>query len=288
VTTVEQLAVQVRQWRLIVNTSQAASSPELADRTRQLLRERVTATDARRRRIDREVVILNMPMAESVARRFRRRGLPFEDLVQVAFLGLTKAVKGYDPAQGDDFLRYAVPTVSGEIKRHFRDAGWVIRPPRRIQELRAAISTVSEQLAQELGRSPRMSEIAHRVGVPVDEVAEALVCDGCYSPSSLDERGSEDDGVPRGDLIGSADADLDRVELLRTLGPLCRRLGARDRRILYLRFFKGWTQREIAAELDVTQMQVSRLLSSILGTLRAGLADQESATGPTSARVSAA
>jgi RNA polymerase sigma factor (sigma-70 family) len=183
VTTVEQLAVQVRQWRLIVNTSQAASSPELADRTRQLLRERVTATDARRRRIDREVVILS---------------------------------------------------------------------------------------------------------VPVDEVAEALVCDGCYSPSSLDERGSEDDGVPRGDLIGSADADLDRVELLRTLGPLCRRLGARDRRILYLRFFKGWTQREIAAELGVTQMQVSRLLSRILGTLRGGLADQESATGPTSARVSAA
>ncbi|MGZ4438339.1 MAG: SigB/SigF/SigG family RNA polymerase sigma factor [Nocardioides sp.] len=231
--------------------------------------------DATRHLLRDEVVVLNMGVARSIAHRYKRRGLNLDDLVQVAYVGLVKAVNGFDPSHERDFLSYAVPTVSGEVKRFFRDYGWTVRPPRRIQELQGRISRASTELSQNLGRSPRPSEVAHELGVDVEEVIEALAADGAFTPSSLDVPVGEDGGSTLGELVRDDSSDLSSAEARVMLGPAVRRLGARDRRIVELRFFEGWTQEQIAGEIGVTQMQVSRLLSRILHTLR-----EEIGTGP--------
>lgn len=209
-----------------------------------------------------------MCVAESVARRYARRGEALDDLIQVACLGLTKAVRRFDPDRGHDFLSYAVPTMSGEIKRHFRDSGWSVRPPRRIQELQARISATAADLNQELGRSPRPSELAEALDVQPADISEALASDGCFSPASLDERGPYDDGYTLAEHLGAAEPGFERAEAVAMLRPVCQDLKPRDKRILYLRFYSGWTQAQIAADLGVTQMQVSRLLQRILTSLR--------------------
>lgn len=221
--------------------------------------------------------MLNMGVAESIARRFRNRGEPLDDLIQVAYVGLTKAVRGFDPDKSDEFLKYAVPTITGEVKRYFRDSAWTVRPPRRIQELQSSISKASAELNQDLGRSPRPSELAAYLEVSIEDVTEALASDGCFTPSSLDDRGPSDDGFALAEMLGEDDHDLDRAEVVALLRPACRNLKARDQHILFLRFFHGWTQAQIAEELGVTQMQVSRLLSRILTSLRAELTDQPAA-----------
>lgn len=244
------------------------SSDNRADETAALLRTAMTAGPAERAALHDEVIRRNVGVAQSIARRFARRGEALDDLVQVACVGLTKAVRRFDPDRGYDFLSYAVPTMSGEIKRHFRDAGWAVRPPRRLQELQGSISGAVEDLTQQLGRSPRPSEIAAALEVDPHEVSEALASDGCFAPSSLDERGPSDDGYALADHLGEADSGYDRAEAIAMLRPVCKHLKPRDRHILYLRFFRGWTQAEIAGELGVTQMQVSRLLQRILTSLR--------------------
>jgi RNA polymerase sigma-70 factor (sigma-B/F/G subfamily) len=230
-------------------------------------------SDEERRRLHGEAVLLNMEVAESIAKRYAHRGEPLEDLVQVACVGLTKAAQGFDPQRGHDFLSYAVPSIAGEVKRYFRDHGWTIRPPRRIQEVRQQISGAVAELSQELGRSPRPSELAKRVGVDAGDIEEALATEDAYAPASLDERGPHDDGLALVESLSYDDTDLARMEALATLGPAVQRLDVRQRHILYLRFFKGWKQREIAEELGVSQMQVSRLLSRILASLRTELED---------------
>jgi RNA polymerase sigma-B factor len=246
----------------------ARGPDERAARTLRLLQEARLTRGEERRRLQEEAVVLNMGVAESIARRFCNRGEPLDDLTQVAYIGLTKAVQGFDPDKADQFLKYAVPTISGELKRYFRDLAWTVRPPRRIQELQAAISAAAADLNQELCRSPRPSELAHRLEVSVGEVSEALASDGCFSASSLDERGPTQDGFAMRDMLTADDDGLDRAEVVALLRPACHHLQERERHILFLRYFRGWTQAEIASELGVTQMQVSRLLARILGSLR--------------------
>ena len=215
-----------------------------------------------------EVVELNVPVARSIAHQFHNRGESSDDLDQVAYLGLVKAVNGFDPEKGDEFLSYAVPTITGEVKRYFRDSAWAVRPPRRIQDLQAEITPAIEQLTQLLGAPPRAVDIAEHLGHSEGEIVEALACGGCFTPSSLDDRGPGGDGYQIADRLGEDDRGFGRAEAVATLSGACKGLKERDRRILYLRFFRDWTQEQIAADLGVTQMQVSRLLTRILRDLR--------------------
>jgi|Tabmets5t2r1_1033131.scaffolds.fasta_scaffold03379_3 RNA polymerase sigma-B factor len=242
-----------------------------ATRTHRLLAKAHRSRGERRERLEKEVAILNMDMARSVASRYWGRGEPSEDLAQVAYVGLMKAIHGFDPHRGDEFRSYAIPTIAGEVKRHFRDKSWTVKAPRWIQELQADISAVSDGLTQELQRTPRPAETAERLGVPEEKVNEALSADGCFTPTSIDGRGPTGDGYALADRLGDQDRDLDRAEIRMALAPLVRDLSERDRKILDLRFFRGWTQSQIAADLGVTQMQVSRLLSRILKNLRTEL-----------------
>ncbi|MSW70183.1 MAG: sigma-70 family RNA polymerase sigma factor [Actinobacteria bacterium] len=207
-----------------------------------------------------------------MAARYRNRGIDLDDLEQVALLGLTKAARRFDGDAGHDFLSYAVPTVRGELRRHFRDAGWTIRPPRRIQELQARIAAAQEELGGRLGRSPRPTEIAAHLGAGLDDVVEALGADGCFTPTSLDVPVGEG-GSPLGELMGGEDRDIAQAEARIVLAPVVRLLSARDRRIVHLRFFDERTQQEIADSVGLTQAQVSRVLTRILRDLRAELAE---------------
>jgi RNA polymerase sigma-B factor len=227
--------------------------------------------------IHEQVVLLNLEIAESIVARYRNRGVPVEDLVQVACLGLMKAVRGFDANKSDNFLSYAVPTILGEVKRFFRDNAWTVKPPRRIQELQAEISASSARLTQAHGGMPTSAEIAAELGLDKAEVDEAMVADGCFAPSSLDRPSATDDGE-RGslaDVLGEDEGGFARAEALVALRPLCAELSERDRRIIYLRYFHEWTQARIAEEFGVTQMQISRLLSRILGQLRGRLGTDE-------------
>ncbi len=241
--------------------------------TARLLAELHAADDeGERAALRAEVVVLNMGVARAIAHRYRQRGLAEDDLVQAAYVGLVKAVNGFDPAHERDFLSYAVPTVSGEVKRYFRDFGWSVRPPRRVQELQGSIAKLSSELTQRLGRSPRPSEVAQELGLDVESVIEALAADGAFTPASLDVPVGEDGAATLGDLMPGEDTEIASAEARVMLGPAVRALAPRDRRILELRFFEGWTQEQIARDIGVTQMQVSRLLSRILKDLHAELA----------------
>lgn len=245
-----------------------SSERRRAELTAQLLAEIAAADELERKRLQDEVAMLNMCVARSIASRYRDRGEAYDDVLQAAYLGLIKAVRRYDASHGKDFLSFAVPTISGEVKRHFRDCGWTVRPPRRIQELQSRISSVSSELAQQLHRAATPTEVAARLGVSADEVVEALAADGCFTPTSLDKRVGDDGGASLGDLLGEEDADLSRIETHVALIPLVRDLAPRDRHIVTLRFFRGWTQEQIALDIGVTQMQVSRLLARILRDMR--------------------
>jgi RNA polymerase sigma-B factor len=231
-------------------------------------RLRDVATDEERRRIRQQLVILNVPVATGIALRYRGRGESVEDLVQTAHLGLVKAVNGFDPRRGQDLLAYAVPTISGEIKRHFRDLGWGIRPPRRVQELRGAVGEASSTLAQRLGRSPRISEIAAFLGACEDDVVECVASADLYHVYSLDAPTGRVGDIAVGETLGEIDPLLARIEDVLSLRPLLDRLSRRDRRVLALRFFRGWTQQQIADDVGVTQMQISRVLDHTLRRLR--------------------
>jgi RNA polymerase sigma-B factor len=236
--------------------------------TEQLLLNARDADPEERTQLLDEVVRRNMKIAGDVAHRYRGRGIGTDDLQQVAYLGLVKAVQAFDPAKGANFLGFAVPTIRGELRRHFRDHGWVVRPPRSVQELQARITACEADLYQELGRSPRPSEIAERLEVDLDLVLDSLAANGCFVPSSLDAPTGDGEGQDLGERLKFEDPGFSRAEAKVVLQPLMRELNARDQLILELRFFRGWTQAEIGREIGVTQMQVSRLLSGILQRLR--------------------
>ncbi|WP_245644591.1 RNA polymerase sigma factor SigF [Nocardioides jensenii] len=232
-------------------------------------------TEASRSMARDDLVRLHLPLVEHCARRFRNRGEPFEDLVQVGTIGLIKAVDRFDTERGVEFSTYATPTIIGEIKRHFRDKGWAIRVPRRLQELRMQISAATAELNQSLGRSPTPSEIAQAIDCSVEEVIEGIESSNAYSTLSLDagSDSSEDGALSMLDTMGVDDEGLEHVELRESLKPLLEQLPPREKNILMLRFFKNMTQSQIAAEVGVSQMHVSRLLTKTLDHLRDALAD---------------
>src|SRR5688572_2445564 len=185
--------------------------------------------------LTRQLIETNAAVARSMASRYRNRGIDLDDLEQVALLGLTKAAQRFDPAAGHDFLSFAVPTIRGELRRHFRDFGWMVRPPRRVQDMQTRIAGAQEELESQLGRSPRASEIAAHLGEDMSDVVEALAADGCFTPTSLDAKVA-DGSSSIGDLLGQDDRALARAEAKVMLDPLMRTLSARDRRIVRLRY----------------------------------------------------
>jgi RNA polymerase sigma-B factor len=218
------------------------------------------------------LVTLHLPLVEHCARRFRNRGEPFEDLVQVGTIGLIKSIDRFDLDRGVEFSTYATPTIVGEIKRHFRDKGWAIRVPRRLQELRMQISSSTAELTQALGRSPTPRELAEAIGCTVEEIIEGIESSNAYSTLSLDATDDGgDEGVSMLELMGLDDEGLEHIEIRESIKPLLEALPPREKRILLLRFFRNKTQSEIAEEIGVSQMHVSRLLSRTLDQLRTSL-----------------
>ena len=215
-----------------------------------------------------QLVGAHLGLAEYLARRFANRGEPLDDLVQVASLGLIKAVDRFDPSRGVAFSTYATHTIVGELKRHFRDKGWAVRAPRRMQELYLSLGKVVAALGQELGRSPTIAELAAEVQVSEEEVLEALEAGQAYRATSLDAPTGTEDGETLGARLGGEDASLEDAESRATLSPLLGQLGRRERLILHLRFFEGLTQSEIANRLGISQMHVSRLLARSVSRLR--------------------
>jgi RNA polymerase sigma-B factor len=232
--------------------------------------------DEERLRIRGELVEIHLPLVEYLARRFRNRGEWLDDLTQVATIGLIKSIDRFDLARGVEFSTYATPTIVGEIKRHFRDKGWAVRVPRRLQELKLALTKAIGELAQKEGRAPTIAELAAHLQMSEEEVLEGLESANAYSTVSLDAPDSGDDDAPAvAESLGMLDDALEGVEYRESLKPLLERLQPREKRILLLRFFGNMTQSQIATELGISQMHVSRLLARTLAQLREGLTSEE-------------
>jgi RNA polymerase sigma-B factor len=208
-------------------------------------------------------------LAVHCARRFAGKGEPLDDLIQVAMLGILKAVERFDPDYGATFSTFAVPTVTGELRRHFRDTTWAVHVPRRARDLQHTVKVTLGELGHALGRSPTAEEVAEHAGVPVEEVLDALEAARCYRNAALATTG-EDDGGDLGN-IGEDDDALDAVDARLTVECLLRELPARERRIVELRYMSGLTQSQIAAIVGVSQVQVSRLLRASLAHMNASL-----------------
>ncbi len=222
-------------------------------------------------RVRDELIEAHVGLAEYLARRFGNRGEALDDLVQVASIGLVKAVDRFDPERAVEFSTYATHTIVGELKRHFRDKGWAVRAPRRMQELYLRIGKIISTASQELGRSPTVAEIAKEAEVTEEEVLEALEAGQAYRFASLDApAGSSGDetGDTVGSQMGAVDAGMVDAERRATMEPLLATLGDREQNILRLRFYEDLTQSEIAERLGISQMHVSRLLSRSLAKLR--------------------
>ncbi|MDT9691865.1 RNA polymerase sigma factor SigF [Streptomyces sp. P9(2023)] len=232
------------------------------------------AADSPDRTYVRDTLIqLNLPLVRYAAARFRSRNEPMEDIVQVGTIGLIKAIDRFDCERGVEFPTFAMPTVVGEIKRFFRDTSWSVRVPRRLQELRLALTKASDELAQKLDRSPTVPELAAVLGVSEEDVVDGLAVGNAYTASSLDSPSPEDDGGEGSlaDRLGYEDTALEGVEYRESLKPLLAKLPPRERQIIMLRFFANMTQSQIGEEVGISQMHVSRLLTRTLATLRQGL-----------------
>ncbi|HEX9994918.1 MAG TPA: RNA polymerase sigma factor SigF, partial [Acidimicrobiales bacterium] len=245
----------------------------LEDAEREQLREKFEEYAVRRERALRdELIEAHLRLAEHLARRFANRGVALDDLVQVASLGLVKAVERFDPARGLEFSTFATPTIVGELKRHFRDKGWAVRVPRRIQELHVEINSLVSELTQELGRSPTVSELAERAGTSEEEVLEAMEAGQAYRSSSIDAPSGASDGDEAApglaEQLGERDAALFDAENRILITGLLTTLPRREQLMLHLRFFEGMTQSQIAERLGISQMHVSRLLAKSLRILR--------------------
>jgi len=230
-----------------------------------------------RRRAVQHVVTEYLDVAEAVANRYRSRPQDHSDVQQVAYLGLVKAVQRFDPSRGGDIVSFAVPTIAGEIKRYFRDSSWMVRPPRALQELDAELRAAVAALSQRLGREPTIDEVARETGIPRHQVAEGLRCAQARQPVSLDgpcRMPSDAEGATLGETLSAPQDDFSRADRSVAIAQACRGLSARDRKILRMRFVQDCTQDEIARACDVTQMQISRLLTRILRDLRTQLSPE--------------
>ncbi|MFF8811680.1 RNA polymerase sigma factor SigF [Streptomyces pactum] len=221
------------------------------------------------------LIEMNMSLVRYAAGRFRARAEEMEDLVQVGMIGLIKAIDRFDLSRNVEFVTFAVPCIVGEMKRFFRDTTWAVHVPRRLQEARVELAKATEELTSRLGRAPKVAELATLMNLSEEEVIEAQVAANGYNTASLEAvvggEGDRDGEAALVDFIGVEDPALDLMENCHALGPLIAQLSDRDRLILRLRFAEEKTQSQIGEELGVSQMHVSRLLSRILGRLRAGL-----------------
>jgi RNA polymerase sigma-B factor len=210
-----------------------------------------------------------LPLADHIARRFDGRGEPHDDLVQVARVGLVNAVIRFDVNAGSDFVSFAVPTIMGEVRRHFRDNSWSVKVPRRLKELHLQLGAATAELSQRLGRAPTPTELAELLGMDRAEVVEGLVAGSSYNTLSIDSGGSGSEDAPAiAETLGDVDATLDQIENREALRPLLESLPDRERAVVVLRFFESLTQTQIAERIGVSQMHVSRLLARALGRLR--------------------
>lgn len=245
---------------------------ELADMTaEELLAEMVLPeiSEYRAERLRERIVEMHRPLAMEIARRYRYRGEPLEDLLQAAYVGLMKAINGFDPTLGHAFRGYAVVTMTGEVKRHFRDRTWAIRVPRVYQERRAELNRLVADLSQDLGRAPTVAELAVKMRISEEDVLLTLDASAAYSALSLDAPlGADDDAAALGDIIPDEDDALGVLVDREAVKPLIDKLPTREKNILLLRFFGNMTQAEIAAEFGISQMHVSRILRKVLDQLR--------------------
>lgn len=239
-----------------------------AERKQELSEKFEEFAETRDERVRAELIEAHIGLAEYLARRFSNRGEPLDDLVQVASTGLIKAVDRFEPERGLQFSTYATHTIVGELKRHFRDKGWAVRVPRRMQELHLRLNTVTSTLGQELGRSPTIAEVAEAAEVSEEEVLEAMEAGQAYRFTSLDAPAPGEEGGSLAGTLGEEDDEMIDAERRATLGPLIQTLPERQQNIVHLRFFEGMTQSEIASRMGISQMHVSRLLARSLDQLR--------------------
>lgn len=231
----------------------------------------LAAADPRRNMLRELAIRRCLPLAEHVARRYSGRGESLDDLVQVARVGVLYAIDRFDPDRGTNFLAFAVPTVMGEVRKHFRDHAWAIRVPRRVKDIHQALGPVTEALTHRLGRPPKAREIAAELGVETVEVTHALIAHNAYRSVPIDAAALDDDqGAPRAlaGALGAEEPEYQVVEDYLAVEPLIAALSERDRWVLRMRFFEFRTQNEIAEVLGVSQMHVSRILSRTLNRLR--------------------
>jgi RNA polymerase sigma-B factor len=227
----------------------------------------------RRQQLCDQIIERTLPVADRLAAHYGGRGVPMDDLRQVARTALVQAMRRFRGAGENSFLAYAVPSIRGELKRYFRDMGWMVRPPRRIQEARLAINEVQGELCNTLGRDPTVDELAAETGLDPDTVASARGADHCYRPESLDRpRGTESQAATFGDITGSDDPGFGQAEARLLVRPLLDQLPPRDRKLIVLRFFNGMTQSEVGKRIGISQMQVSRVEARILRGFRDSLA----------------
>ena len=233
-----------------------------------------------RQAFESQLVLEYLNLAECLAARFAGPSHEREDLIQVAYLGLVKAARAFDESRGTNFPGFAAPTITGELKRYLRDRCWVVRPPRRIQDLRAELVRTEPALAQSLGRSPTPSELAGELGVSISSVVEAAAAVSSMRPDSLDAVDSRDDGPPPTGEPAFHDPGFERLEELMCLTRAIGELSAQQRSLLYRRYFCGETQMELGERFGVSQMQISRRLSGVLMQLQQHLAESESQSNP--------
>lgn len=237
------------------------------------LQELIRLACAGDERAQETVLEQHLPLVRGLASRYAGRGEPLDDLVQVGSIGLVLALKRFDPDRGVPFRSFAIPTVVGEIRRHFRDRAWALHVPRGLKELSLRLNRAVEQLTSELGRAPTVAELSQAVGAPEDEIVDALDIANAYSTRSLFEPQFEDGEESSQEWFGGPDPGYVEVEDAAVVEAGLAALDARSRRIVELRFFDGWTQSEIAAELGISQMHVSRLLRQSLDVMRGRLDD---------------
>ncbi|HET8989348.1 MAG TPA: sigma-70 family RNA polymerase sigma factor [Humibacillus sp.] len=246
--------------------------------TAELFAALADAADGRSRALVLErLVLLYLDLCGSMASRYDGRGVEHDDLVQVARLALVKAIDRYVPGQGPSFAAFAVPTISGELKRHFRDRAWMVRPPRRLQEMRVQVQSCRNRLEQEGGHTPTDAEVARSLGVSRAAVREAVAASSSFHPTSLDASTTDDESGSVAFLLGDDDESLARVDDRVCLSAALSGLDAEGRQLLALRFVDELTQREIGARLGMSQMQVSRALRRLVAHLRVALADDATA-----------
>jgi RNA polymerase sigma-B factor len=244
---------------------------EQAATAERLLREAASATGPRRAELLDQAIVASVPLARTLASRYYRRGVDAEDLDQVAYEHLVKAARNYRPVPGSDFRSFAIPTIRGGIRHHFRDHAWAIKMPRRLQEIQTRLAVTEAALATRLERWPTGHELADALGLDVQEVVEAQRAQGCFNPSSLDIPLHDDSSMTRGQLVADPADTYQLIDQIESLRPVVDNLPARDRLIFQRRFLEHRTQAEIGHEIGVTQMQVSRLLGRIMLQLRLAL-----------------